>query len=167
MFVAQIRASKIRIIEEYAEWPPEYLEEFGWMDITDVIPFPEVGWTYDGVDFSPPITTVFLRVSANKAFLQSDGVDILQITVRLERGNGNLIPVDRVAKIVLRKAGGAIYDILKINLVGGIKVFDYTATVPAMLTSGPQDAYEETIEGTTYRIATILPNTSLEIGREF
>ena len=44
---AQIRDSRIRLIQDLEQLPPTGL----WIDITDVVPQPQVGWIWDGALF--------------------------------------------------------------------------------------------------------------------
>ena len=167
MFVAQIRASQVRIIEEHAEWPPEYLEEFGWMDITGVIPFPEVGWKYDGVSFSPPMTTVYLRIQASKSKLVNDGVDSITITITLYDKDSVLIPVSRQGRLILRDDKANIYDLMWFQLVNGTVTFNYTTTGNAAIVHiDSQDNYVEYIGQDRYLISAFIDESdTLQIGR--
>ena len=167
MFVAQIRASKIRIIEEHEVWPPEYLPEFGWIDITDVIPFPAVGWMYDGVSFSPPMVNVYLRIQTSKRNLINDGVDFISITITLYDADRVLIPVNRQGRLILRDDKANIYDLLWFQLVNGTVTFNYTTTGGAAIVHiDSQDEYIEDIGGTLYLIKAFIDESdTLQIGR--
>ena len=44
---AQIRNSRVRLIQDSEQLPPTGL----WVDITDIVPQPQVGWIWDGATF--------------------------------------------------------------------------------------------------------------------
>ena len=168
MIYAQIRNSKVRLIQEADEMPG--LPEFGWMDITDHDPQPEIGWLYDPVTdiFTAPVVDVYLRLSASKSWLLSDGVDSTTITVTLFNSDAQQINVDKLVKVVLRNESGAIVDILGIQLVGGEKSFPYTSTLPGRITVTNADTYTLELGGTLYRVNyRTNANHMIEIGRLF
>ena len=164
----QVRKNRVRLVQEYFELPG--LPEFGWMDATGYSPQPEVGWEYDSIadTFSPPIVNVYIRLSASKAWLLSDGIDSATITVTLLDADAQQINVNKLVKLVLRNDAGEIVDILGIQLVGGEKSFPYTSTSPGRVTVTNTDAYTLELGGTVYMV-NFLTNTNhmIEIGRLF
>ena len=169
MFVAQIRSAKIRLIEEHDEWPAEYLPEFGWMDITDTIPFPAVGWTYTEEDgFSSPVIRVYLRIQTSKRKLVNDGVDFISVTITLYDADRVLIPANQQGRLILRDDKANIYDLLWFQLASGTVTFNYTTTGNAAIVHlSNQDDYMEDIGGNLYLIKSFIDESeTLQIGRE-
>jgi len=165
MIYAQIRNSKVRLIQEADEMPG--LPEFGWIDITGVSPLPVVGDTYDGYNFNPPVTKVFLRIQANKSKLANDGVDFITIIITLYDKDRVLIPVNRQGRLILRDDKENIYDLLWFQLVNGTVTFDYSTTGNAAIVHiDSQDNYTEYIGQDVYLISAVIDESdTLQIGR--
>ena len=91
---AQIRYSRVRMIREYETKPPGE-----WVDITGIVPRPDINWYYDGSQFCDVATTPIPESMKEKAVRLAKSINVAELKAT-NAGKAQLLTILMLAELL-------------------------------------------------------------------